>query len=156
MAPKNEQPTAIAERELTITRVFDAPRELVWKAWTEPERILQWLGPRGFEGLDAEMDARPGGAWHFRMRAPDGTLYANGGTVREMIEPERLAFTFAWDDPDGRPGREMMVTITLAEVGDKTEMTFHQAVFESVEDRDGHRVGWSESFDKLAEYLARA
>jgi uncharacterized protein YndB with AHSA1/START domain len=139
-----------------ITRVFDAPRELVFKAWTEPERILQWLGPRGFTATEFEMDTKPGGAWHSRMHSPDGKPYANGGNILEAIEPERLVFTFAWDDEDGRPGREMLITITLADLGGRTEMTFHQAVFEDIEDRDGHRGGWSESFDKLAAYLASA
>ena len=88
------------------------------------------------------------------MRGPDGVEYANRGTVREVDEPERLVFTFAWDNEDGSPGREMEITITFDERDGKTEMTFSQGVFESAEDRDGHREGWSESFDKLAEYLA--
>lgn len=148
--------TDVAERELTITRIFDAPRELVWKAWTEPKRIAQWLGPKGFTALETEMDARVGGRWHFRMKAQDGTAFANGGTVREIVEPERLVFTFAWDDEDGKLGREMLITIDLAEHERGTEMTFHQAEFESAEDRDGHREGWSESFDKLEAYLTSA
>jgi len=156
MAERTDAPTQTAERELVITRVFDARRELVWKAWTEPERVLQWLGPKEFTAIEFEMDRRPGGAWHSRMRSPEGTEHSNRGVVREVVEPERLVFTFAWDDEDGKPGREMLITITFAENGDRTEMTFHQTVFESVEDRDGHQGGWSESFDKLAAYLANA
>lgn len=149
-------PAEAAQRELVITRVFDAPRSLVFKAWTEPERVMCWLGPKGFTALEFEMDLRPGGAWRSRMRSPEGTEYANGGIVREIVEPERLVFTFAWDDEDGKPGREMLVAITFAEREGGTEMTFTQAVFESAEDRDGHREGWGESFDRLAEYLAQA
>jgi uncharacterized protein YndB with AHSA1/START domain len=144
------------ERTLVITREFDAPPELVWKAWTERERVLPWLGPRGFTALDFELEPRPRGAWHSRMRSQDGKEYANRGTVREVLEPERLVFTFAWDEDDGSPGREMLITITLADLGGRTQMTFHQAEFESAEDRDGHNEGWSESFDRLAEYLAKA
>jgi uncharacterized protein YndB with AHSA1/START domain len=155
MAETADAPTKTAERKLVITRILDAPRELVWKAWTAREHVLKWLGPRQFTALDFELDPRPGGAWHSRMRGPDGAEYSNGGTVREAEEPKRLVFTFAWDEEDGTPGREMEITITFDERDGKTEMTFQQAEFESVEDRDGHRVGWSESFDKLAEYLAR-
>jgi len=140
--------------ELVIKRTCDAPRELVWKAWTEPERILQWLGPEGYRGIDAEMDAKVSGTWHFRMRAPEGHVLGNGGRIRELVEYERLAFTFAWDEPDGTPGREMLITIDLVEVDGKTEMTFTQAEFESREDRDGHNEGWSSSFNKLEAYLA--
>lgn len=145
--------TETAQRELTIRRVFDAPRELVFKAWTEPERVLHWLGPKGFTGLEFRIDDEPGGTWHARMRGPDGKEYANGGRVLEYVEPETLSYTFAWDDS---PEEEMVVTITLTEVAGKTEMTFHQAVFPSVESRDGHQGGWSESFDRLTEYLATA
>ena len=156
MAERTDAPTKTAERELVITRQFDARRELVWKVWTEPERVLQWLGPKEFTALEFEMDRRPGGAWHSCMRSPDGAEFSNRGIVREIVEPERLVFTFAWDDDDGKPGREMLITITFAERGAQTEMIFNQTVFESAEDRDGHREGWSESFAKLAAYLAKA
>jgi uncharacterized protein YndB with AHSA1/START domain len=156
MAELSDAAVAGAQLELVITRVFDAPRELVYRAWTERDRVLQWLGPAGFTGIEFAMDERPGGAWQGRMRGPDGTEHANGGRVREAVAPERLVFTFAWDEEDGTPGREMLITITLADRGGRTEMTFHQAAFESAEDRDGHIQGWSESFDKLAQYLAAA
>jgi uncharacterized protein YndB with AHSA1/START domain len=153
MAERAETPATTAERELVITRAFDARRELVWKAWTERDLVLQWLGPKGFTATEFEMDARPGGSWHSRMRGPDGKEYSNRGVVREVVEPERLVFTFAWDNEDGSPGREMLISITFADRGGATEMTFAQAEFESTEDRDGHREGWSESFDKLAAFL---
>jgi uncharacterized protein YndB with AHSA1/START domain len=156
MAERANAPSKTAERELVITRLFDAPRELVWKAWTEREIVLKWLGPKDFTAVDFSLDPRPGGAWHSSMRSPDGKEYSNRGTVREAVEPERLVFTFAWDNEDGSPGREMLITITFADRDGGTEMTFAQALFESAEDRDGHREGWSESFDKLTEYLASA
>lgn len=141
--------TQTAQRELVITRTFDAPRELVWKAWTETEHVLQWLGPKGFTALEFTMGA-PGEKWHSKIRGPDGTL-ESGGIVRDVVEPERLAFTFAWSDS---PDEETLVEITLTEIDGATEMTFKQATFSSVESRDGHEGGWSESFEKLAEYLA--
>jgi uncharacterized protein YndB with AHSA1/START domain len=156
MAERATNTATTAERELVITRIFEAPRELVWAAWTDRERVMHWLGPKDFTTLEFEMDPRPGGAWHSRMRSPEGVVHSNRGVVREVVEPERLVFTFAWDDEDGKPGREMLITIALAERDGKTEMTFSQSVFESAEDRDGHRGGWSESFDKLADYLANA
>jgi uncharacterized protein YndB with AHSA1/START domain len=156
MAERADAPTTTSERELVITRVFDARRELVWKAWTERELVLKWLGPKDFTATEFHMDRRPGGAWHFRMRGPDGKEYSARGVVREAVEPARLAFTFAWDNEDGSPGREMLITITFVERDGRTEMTFAQAEFESAEDRDGHREGWSESFDKLADYLTGA
>ena len=157
MAPRVHSPALQAvEEEVVITRIFEAPRELVWSAWTEPERVMHWLGPRDFTPLEFEMDLRPGGAWHARMRSPWGAEHSNGGVVREVIEPELLVFTFAWDDEEGKPGREMLVTISFEERDGRTEMTFIQAALESIEDRDGHQAGWNESFDKLAEYLAAA
>jgi uncharacterized protein YndB with AHSA1/START domain len=155
MADRADAPTS-TERELVITRVFEARRELVWKAWTDPSLALKWLGPKGFTATQFEMDPRPGGAWLLRMRSPEGEEYSSRGVVREAVEPARLVFTFAWDNPDGSAGREMLINITFADRDGKTEMTFSQGVFESVEDRDGHRVGWSESFDKLAASLVNA
>lgn len=144
--------TETAQRELVITRVFDAPRDLVFKAWTEPERVLQWLGPKEFTALEFKMDDA-GGTWLSRMRGPDGKELANGGRVLEFKEPERLAFTFKWDDGGQE---ETDISITLTERDGKTEMTFRQGVFETTESRDGHNGGWSESFDKLSDYLAKA
>jgi uncharacterized protein YndB with AHSA1/START domain len=145
--------TETAQRELVITRTFDAPRELVFKAWTEPEHVLHWLGPKDFTGLEFRFDDKPGGTWLSRMRGPDGKELANGGRVLEYVEPERLSFTFKWDDGGQE---ETTIEITLVERDGKTEMTFRQGLFETTESRDGHNGGWSESFDKLAGYLAKA
>lgn len=144
------------DRELVITRVFDAPRGLVFKAWAEPERLVRWWGPRGFTTTSCTVDVRLGGAWRICMRSSEGVDYWTQGVYREVVEPERLVFTYAWEDAEGKPGREMLVTVTFADHGGKTEMAFHQAIFESAEDRDGHEEGWSECFDLLAEYLAKA
>jgi uncharacterized protein YndB with AHSA1/START domain len=142
--------------ELVITRVFDAPPALVFKAWTEPERLAQWWGPKGFQATSRTVDARPGGAWRIGMRSPEGKDHWARGVYREVVDPERLVFTFAWEEPEGRPGREMLVTLTFAEERGRTRLTFHQAPFETVKDRDEHREGWSESLDRLAKYLTKA
>lgn len=145
---------AVAERELVVTRILDAPRALVFKAWTEPDRAARWWGPQGFVTLYCKMDVRPGGAFRVCMRSPEGTEYWKQGVYREVVEPERLVFTFAWEDPDGRPGHETMVTVTFAEHGTKTRLTLHQGVFETVTARDSHQSGWTSTVERLADYLA--
>src|ERR1700730_7092158 len=93
MAPKVEPARESAERELKITRVFDAPREMVFKAWTDPKLLAQWWGPKGFTNPVCELDVRPGGAIRVHMRGPDGTVYPMTGVYQEVVEPERIVFT---------------------------------------------------------------
>ena len=147
-------PKDTSDRELTIGRVFDAPRTLVFRIWTQPPHIRHWWGPRGYMTLSCEMDLRPGGAWRVASRHTDGSETAERGVFLEIVEPERLVFTHAWEDEEGKPGHETLVTVTFADQGSKTRMTFHQAPFTSVEIRDGHGQGWNEAFDMLAEHLA--
>ena len=145
----------LAERELVITRVFDAPRGLVFKAWTEPDRAVRWWGPQGFTTAHYEIDFRQGGSYRVCMRSPEGTEHWQRGVCREMAAPERLVFTFAWEDAQGRPGHETVVTVTFAEYGAKTKLTLRQAVFESVTVRDLHQGGWNSALECLADYLAQ-
>lgn len=156
MAATDSDTMTASERELVITRVLDAPRDLVWKAWTENERMKQWSAPKGFTIPVSEGDLRPGGAWKACMRKPDGTELWLGGVYREIDEPKRLVFTHAWLDENGNPGPETLVTVTLTERGRKTEMNFRQSGFDSVESREGHAGGWNECFDKLEELLAKS
>lgn len=146
--------TEVGDRELVITRVLDAPRRLVFKVWTQPEHLVRWWGPRDFTTPSCQMEARPGGTYRICIRSREGTAYWMRGVYREVVEPERLVFTFAWEDESGAPGHETLVTVTFAEAGDKTRLTFHQAVFETVADRDSHQEGWSECLDRLESYLA--
>jgi uncharacterized protein YndB with AHSA1/START domain len=145
-----------AQRELVITRVFDAPRALLFKAWTEPDRLVRWWGPQGFTTPLCTMDVRPGGAFRFCMRSPEGTDHWLQGVYREIIEPERLVCTWAWEDAEGKTGHATLVTVTFAEHGAKTKLTLHHAVFESVTARDAHQGGWAGALDCLAEYLTNA
>jgi uncharacterized protein YndB with AHSA1/START domain len=148
------KPEALA---LVITRIFDAPRELVYKAWSEPARMAQWMGPRGFTTTVVKMDARPGGTYRFHMRGPDGADHWQQGVYREIVEPERLVCTYAWADAAGNPTRpETLLTLTFEDLGGKTKLTLHQAVFESVTARDLHQGGWTSSLERLGEYLATA
>ena len=145
----------MAEPELIITRVFDAPRELVWKAWTDPVQCAKWMGPRGFTAHSITRDPRPGGAWRTCLRRDeDGEELWHGGVTREIVEPDRLVFTFAWDGDDGKPENEMLITLTFIEENGKTKMTLHQTGFRSVEQRDGHNGGWNSTFDRLEELVA--
>ena len=139
--------------ELVITRVLDAPPILVYKAWTEPKHMVRWMGPKGFTALSVKMDVRPGGQYRAWIRSGEGKDYWFRGVYREVVEAKRLVFTFAWEE-DGERGQENLVTVTFAEENGKTRMTFKQAPFRSVEERDGHEGGWSEAFDKLDAYVA--
>lgn len=149
--------TETSDRELVITRVFDAPRSLVFKAWREPERQIQWMGPRGFTGKVLQSAKGPGDSYRYYMRDPQGGDHWQQGVVRELIEPERLVFTYAWANAQGQPTRpETLVTLTFEDVGGKTKMTLRQGIFESVSACDDHRGGWNSSLDRLAEYVATA
>jgi len=139
--------------ELVITRVFDAPRELVFRAWTDRNHLTSWWGPRGFRATSWTMDVRPGGAWRGCMRSTGGLDYWSQGVYREITPPEKLLFTFAWDGDHDMPTTETVVTIFFTEEDGKTKMTFRQTPFDSVEQRDSHEEGWSESFEGLAAYV---
>ena len=141
------------DRVLVIERVFDAPRELVFSAWTEEEHALAWWGPKGFTVPHHEFDFRVGGQYRACLRAPDGSDHWQTGVYKEITPPSRFAFTFAWEDKAGKPGHETLVTVDLEERAGKTHMTFRQATFKSKESRDGHFEGWSQSIDRLAEHV---
>ena len=152
--------------ELTITRVFDAPRELVWKAWTDPAMAKQWMGPRGFANVLLESPCEAGKPWKRRMEGKRGDSDAQvslgmHGTTLEVRPPEFLKYTFAWDERESvglgpTPYKENVVTLRFEEQGDKTVLHFHQAPFDTEGERDGHNGGWSSSLDMLAEFLARS
>jgi uncharacterized protein YndB with AHSA1/START domain len=144
------------ERELVVTRVFDAPRSLVWKAWAEPDRVVDWYGPRGFTITFCEMDVRPRGTYRICMRSPEGTDHWVRGVYREIVPPARLAFTWAWEDAEGKPQHETLVTVSLVERGARTELTLRHSGFESDTARDEHRTGWTECLDEFPDYLATA
>jgi uncharacterized protein YndB with AHSA1/START domain len=147
------KPTGTTRHELSITRIFDAPRELVFAVWVQPDHIPHWWGPRGYATLSCEVDLRPGGKWRIASRHEDGSDTAETGVIREVDAPSRLVLTHAWEDLSGKPGPETIVTITFVEEDGKTKMIFHQASFDTAEARDGHELGWNESFDMLAEHL---
>lgn len=143
-----------SERELALSRVFDAPRALLYRMWSEPEHVVRWMFPKTFTMIDAGMEFRVGGPYHLKFRHPNGTDYRCGGVYREIVPGARIAFTHAWYDAAGTPGHETLITVTFADEGDGTRLTFHQTLFETVEARDSHAEGWASVLDNLAAYTA--
>ncbi len=151
-----EPASATADREIVVTRWFDARPSLVFAAWTTAEHLGQWWGPRGFTTTTSEMEFRPGGAWRFVMRGPDGTDYPNLIRYEEITPPERLVFAHGVDDasPD-----HFRVTAEFAERGGGTEVTMRM-VFPTAAARDtavveyGAIEGANQTLDRLAEHLA--
>ena len=146
--------TTPSDREIVMTRVFDAPRRLVWEAWTNPEHLPHWmLGPDGWTMPVCEIDLRPGGSWHFLWRRADGTEMGMRGLYKEVVPPERLVSTESW----GGDWPETINTLTLTEEGGKTTVT-QRVLYPSKEARDaalqtGMKDGVAASFDRLAAYL---
>jgi uncharacterized protein YndB with AHSA1/START domain len=147
------------EREVVIKRTFDAPRELVFTAWTDSRHMAQWWGPRGFTNPVCEIEARVGGAIHVVMRGPDGTDHAMKGVFREFVRPERLAFTNEAVDAEGNLLLEGYTVVSFVADGEKTKMTLQARATGRVplapQMLSGMEEGWSQSFDKLAEFLSQ-
>jgi uncharacterized protein YndB with AHSA1/START domain len=146
--------TTTGERAIEITRVFDAPRGLVWEAMTSPDHVPHWLGPRGWTMPACEIDLREGGSWRYLLRGPDGAELGMRGTYREVAAPDRLVSTESFD---GYPG-ESLNTVALTDEDGKTRVTV-TVLYSSKEVRDGviasgMQAGAAESYDRLAERLA--
>ena len=156
-----------------ISRVFDATREIVWKAWTEAEHLKHWWGPKGFTVVHSKIDLRPGGVFHYGMRSPDGRDMWGKFVFREIVKPERLVFVNSFSDEKGNVTRhpmhlawplEMLSTITFTEQAGKTTVTVRWLPLNAtVEERktfeDGRpsmQQGWTGTMDKLDDYLAKA
>lgn len=162
-----------ADGEFVITREFDAPREFVWKTWTERERLMQWFGPKGFMMPIAKMDFRPGGTLHYCLRSTDGTEMWGKFVYREIVTPERVVLVNSFSDENGNLTPhplsptwplEMLTTTTFAEQGGKTAVTVRWSPLNATEEErktfdtshEGMRQGWGGTFDQLAEYLSKA
>jgi uncharacterized protein YndB with AHSA1/START domain len=146
--------TTPSDREIVMTRVFDAPRELVFEAHSSCEHMSNWWGPRKYEVATCEIDFRPGGEWRIVHRGPGGEEHGFHGEFREILRPERIVWTFEYE---GMPGHVSVDTLTLEEHDGKTTVT-GRSVLDTVEDRDGMlesgmESGAAESYDRLDEYL---
>ena len=148
-----------AGQEIIITRVFDAPRSLVFQAWTDPKHLAQWWGPRGFTNPRCEIDVRPGGLIRIDMRAPNGTVYPMAGVYLEVIAPERLTYTSGALDENGKQLFEFLHVVTLAERNGKTTLTMNSKVVKTTPTAakyiGGFEAGMTQSLEKLAETLAQ-
>jgi len=153
-----------AAHELRITRTFNAPRELVWRAWTDPALAKQWSGPKQWPAFHMELGKKPGDRWRIGMRglAPGTDTPVEiwqGGVLREFVPPERLVYTYAWENranvglPDDGDPHETVITVRLEEHDGKTIMHFHQAFFATAAERDGHNGGWNSSFERLEDLV---
>lgn len=164
---KNSDDSNASAQDIVITRIFDAPRELVWKAWTEPEHVKRWWGPKGYTSPACEIDLREGGKYLFCMRSPEGKDYWSTGVYREIVPLERIVCTDSFADEKGNPvpashygmpgewPEELIVTVTFEEHEGKTKMTLrHEGIPSST--RGDAESGWNESLDKLAQSLAKA
>jgi uncharacterized protein YndB with AHSA1/START domain len=144
---------------VTLTRVFDAPRELVWQAWTDPKHMAQWFGPRGFTSSVPELDVRVGGALRIVMHGADGNDYPMKGVFREVTPPERLVFSNIAVDEDGNHLLEGETTVILEVQGGKTRLTLKTYAKGMVpmapQMLAGMEAGWSQSLDKLGELVAK-
>jgi uncharacterized protein YndB with AHSA1/START domain len=144
--------------ELVLTRIFDAPRELVFKAWIDPKQLAQWFGPKDFTNTVYELDPRPSGKLLITMRGPDGTLYPTKGIFHEVVPPERIILTTsAFEDQNGLPQLRVLNTVTFVEHNGRTKITLRALVTWSTpavaDALAGMEQGWSQSFDKLAKEL---
>jgi uncharacterized protein YndB with AHSA1/START domain len=154
MAPATD---TLASLSLNLRRIFDAPRELVWRAWTRPEMLVAWLGPPEWPAVRTEQDLRPGGAWRACLRSTteDRVLW-QGGVYHEVAPPERLVFSFKWesDDHEDGPPVDTLVTVLLTELPDgRTQMDFTQQGLKSEQSLAGHRQGWTGTFARLEQWL---
>jgi uncharacterized protein YndB with AHSA1/START domain len=154
------------EREIVITRVFDAPRKLVWKAWTDPQHLMRWWGPKDFTSPVCKVDLRVGGKYLYCMRSKEGQEFWSTGTYKEIVPLERIVCTDSFSDEKGNvvpashyglPGEdwplELTVTIKFEVLGGKTKMTLTHVGIPSGQMKEMTGAGWNESFDKLAESL---
>jgi uncharacterized protein YndB with AHSA1/START domain len=146
--------------EVSFTRVFDAPRRLVFQVWTDPKHVMQWWGPHGFTTPRCELDVRTGGAIRIDMRGPDGNIYPMTATYQEIVEPERIVFKSLAMDGAGNPLFEVLNTVTFAESGGKTTLTLQARVLTATamapQYLKGMEVGWTQTLERLDTYLAKA
>ena len=166
----NDSEIEIQDKEFVITRLFDAPKELVFKVWTDPEHMQRWWGPKDFKVTYSRMDFRPGGSYHYCIRSPDGHDMWGKFVYREIVKPERIVYVNSFSDEKGGLTRhplnpswplELLSTITFSGHLGKTTVTVHWAPLNATEEErrtfgdgfDSMRKGWGGTLDQLAEYL---
>ena len=136
---------------LTIKRRFKTPPAKVFSAWTDPKKVMLWMGPRDVKAVYAEGDARKGGRYRWVMKSPDGEEHDVSGVYREFIPNEKLVFTWAWKT---MPERESLVTLTFKRDGEGTLFTLHHEQFFNEDARDRHNAGWTSALEKLDKFVS--
>lgn len=166
MPHSNSAAAPAAERDIVIVRLFDAPPQQVFQAWTDPARLMRWWAPKGCTTPFCTVDLRPGGKFHFCMRLPEGRDIWGLGVYREIVAPERIVYTDSFADAAGNPvppahygmsaaiPAEALVTVTFAAHGQKTQVTLRHAFPQLAEVRAATEQGWSEMLQRLADDLA--
>jgi uncharacterized protein YndB with AHSA1/START domain len=135
-----------------MSQLLPAPRADVFGAMTDELKLARWWGPRGFTAPSIDLDARPGGSYAIQMQPPEGDAFHLCGEFLQVDPPERLVYTFRWDPPDP-DDRETVVTLSLQQLGDRTQVELTQGEFTTEERRALHEGGWADSFNRLAELL---
>jgi|HubBroStandDraft_1064217.scaffolds.fasta_scaffold133843_1 uncharacterized protein YndB with AHSA1/START domain len=153
----NKKPESKAPDEVTIRRILDAPRDLVFSAWTDPAHVAQWWGPGGFTSTVLAYEMRPGGPMRIDMHGPDGVTYPMDGTVRDVVPPERLVFVAGALDSGGKLMFEVVTTVTFEQLGGKTRLTLNARVGRKSPGADQHiegmEAGWTQSLERLAAFV---
>lgn len=144
------------QQELFLRRELKASRDRVFAAWTDPRQAEIWWAPQDCTPLSCEMDVRPGGTWRRRMRVPDGTVITKHGVYREVEAPERLVFTYVTEYADGTVDPETLVTVTFADLGDRTRLTLRHSAFRTEASRVSHEGGWASCLDRFAAFVFSA
>jgi uncharacterized protein YndB with AHSA1/START domain len=140
--------TGSNETTLEMTRVVPAARSIVFAAFVDPAELVKWFGPESYTARSLEFDARVGGSFRIEMQPPEGTPFCLTGEFREIDPPVRLVYTFIYEDPDP-DDVENLVSLSLRDLGESTEVAFTQGPFKTEARRALHRDGWTDSFDKL-------
>jgi uncharacterized protein YndB with AHSA1/START domain len=155
MAVKTDKKQDTSDRELVMTRVLDAPRNLVYEAWTNPKHIAQWWGPKGFTNTIHEMEVKVGGVWRFMMHGPDGTDYPNKVVFEEVVKAERLVYTHGSDQDDDP--NSFHVTVTFEDQGKKTKLTMRMVLRSAAALAEAKKFGavegGNQTLDRLEAYL---
>lgn len=146
--------------DLTFTRIFDAPRELVFRAWTDARHVAAWWGPRGFSNPVCEVDPRPGGRFVVHMQGPDGTIYPGSGVFLEVQAPEKLIFTSTFEDGYGRVLIDALNTVSFEDLSGRTRLTLNARVVnaapEAARNLAGMEEGWTQSLERLSAIVKAA
>jgi len=152
MSQANDDRNMRQPREIVLTREIAAPRALLFRLWTEPEHLMRWWGPQNMTAPSASVDLREGGAWRHCILTQEGKEYWSHGRYLEIAPPERLVFSFAWENQEGNAEHPMQVTVEFHERGEKTHLVFRKVELPDDTELKLQTGGWAQALDKYAVY----